>query len=221
VTTQVLLVARAPEAEPLRPELAELVGPARYVRLQQMLLARAAAWAAGVAPGHVHVAVEPADAEASLRPLVGGEAELFPQEGDGASARLAAAAERVLSAGGAPVLIAWPELPRWRPEHAAGALGDLADGCQVSVGPLFDGGFYLVALARFVPEVFALPDEAWRSPEAMGRMLATVHQAGLGAGLLRAERALRRPADVRAELADPLLDEELRDVLRGEGPGFS
>ena len=32
-------------------------------------------------------------------------------------------------------------------------------------------------------------------------------------GLLRAERGLARPADVRAALADPLLDPELRALL--------
>ncbi len=210
---RVLLLARDPGAEPLRPELAALLGPTRYVRLEEMLLARAAAWSAAVAPGRVHVAFEPAGAGSSVRELVGEEADLFAQAGEGASRRVAAAARRVFDAGDGPVLIVWPDLPRWRPEHAAGALDDLGDGCDVSVGPVFDGGFYLVALARFAPAVFELPDDGWRHPEAMGRMLAAAHQAGLDAGLLRAERALRRPSDVRAFLADPLLDDELRDVL--------
>ena len=207
---RVLLVARDPEAEPLRPELAELLGPARYIRMEQLLLSRAAEWAAAVAPGRVHVAVEPGGAEPSLHGLVGEVAELFAS----ASRQVGTAARRVFDAGGeGPVFIVWPELPRWRPEHAAGALDDLGNGCDVSVGPVFDGGFYLVALARFSPAVFTLPDDGWRHPEAMGQMLLAAHQAGLDAGLLRAERALRRPADVRAFLADPLLDEELRDVL--------
>lgn len=213
MTARVLLVARDPEADPLRPELAALLGPARYVELERMLLARAAAWAAAVAPGRVHVTVEPAGAESMVRALVGEVADLFAPAAAGASERVGEAARRVFDTGDGPVLIAWPELPYWRPEHAAGALDDLADGCDVSVGPVFDGGFYLVALARFAPAVFELPEDGWRHPEAMGRMLAAAHQADLDAGLLRAERAMRRPADVRAFLADPLLDEELRAVL--------
>ncbi len=181
--------ARDPAADPFHPELAHLLGPARSVRLEQLLHRRAAAWAAEVAPGGVHVALAPAG--------------------------ISTAAERVFAAGRGPLLIMWPELPLWRPEHAAGALGDLADGCDVSVGPVFDGGFYLVALARFVPAVLELPDDGWRGPDAMGRILAVAHEAGLEAGLLRAERALRRPGDVRAAVADPLLDDELRAVLSG------
>jgi uncharacterized protein len=210
---RVLLVARDPGAEPLRPELAELLGPARYAALEGILLARAAAWAAAVAPGRVHVAFEPDGAESAVRPLVGAGAELLPQTGQGASRRVAAAARDVFDAGDGPVLVVWPELPRWRAEHAAGALDDLGDGCDVSVGPVFDGGFYLLALARFVPAVFELPEDGWRHPEAMGQLLTAAHQAGLDAGLLRAERALRRPADIRAFLADPLVDDELREVL--------
>ena len=198
---------------PLRAELAELLGLAGYAQLERILLARAAAWAAAVAPGAVHVAFEPAGAEPSLAPLVGEVAQRFALAGEGASRRVGAAAERLFEFGEGPVLIVWPELPRWRPEHAAGALADLADGCDVSVGPVFDGGFYLVALARFTPAVFELPDDGWRHPEAMGQMLTAAHLAGLDAGLLRAERALRRAADVRAFLADPLVDDELREVL--------
>jgi hypothetical protein len=43
--------------------------------------------------------------------------------------------------------------------------------------------------------------------------LAAARDAGLEVGLLRAERALHRPADVRAALADPLLPAEVARVL--------
>jgi glycosyltransferase A (GT-A) superfamily protein (DUF2064 family) len=209
------VIARAPGAEPARPELAELLGTGRYERLEQLLLARALAWAARVAPGHVHIAYDPAGAEPALRGLAGEGVSIFPLTGDGVSRRLLRAVERVLGEGHGPVLVAWPELPQWRPAHADGALDDLSDGCDVSVGPVFDGGFYLLALARLVPSLFELPDDGWRSPEAMGRLLAAAQHEALEPGLLRAERGLRRPADVRAAVADPLLDPDLADVLRG------
>ena len=57
---------------------------------------------------------------------------------------------RRISAGadGAPVLVVWPVLPRWLPEHGTAILDDLAAGCEASVAPVFDGGLYLLALAR-------------------------------------------------------------------------
>jgi glycosyltransferase A (GT-A) superfamily protein (DUF2064 family) len=102
-------------------------------------------------------------------------------------------------------------------QHARAALGDLEAGCDVVLGPAIDGGFYLIGLARPLPQLFALPEQAWRSPDAMTVGLAAARDSGLEIGLLRAERALHRPADVRAALADPLLAPELEPILRRSG----
>jgi hypothetical protein len=187
----VLLVAPDVDAGAggVRPELVELLGSDRCAALGRTLITRAERWAADIAPGRVHVT-------GVSEGLAGAVAQAWTEAGDG------------------PLLVVWPDLPRWRAEHAAGALGDLADGCGVSVGPVFDGGFYLLALRQPVPSLFELAPDAWSGPEAMGLALEVVHRAGLGAGLLRTERGLRRVADVRAALADPLLDAELRSILQ-------
>ncbi len=138
---------------------------------------------------------------------------LFPQSGTGISGRLAQASARLFARGEGPVLIIWPDLPRWRADHASGALSDLSDGCDVSFGPEFDGGFYMIGLARPLPALFGLPEQAWRSPDAMSAAIVAAREAGLEVGLLRAERGLRRPEDVRAVLADPLTDAEMRGIL--------
>ena len=108
------------------------------------------------------------------------------------------------------MLVVWPDLAAWRSDHAAGALDDLADGCALSLGPMFDGGFYLVAFARPVRALLELADDAWRRPDPIGLAADARPAASLAIGLLRTERGLRTPADVRALLADPLLDDELR-----------
>jgi hypothetical protein len=111
--------------------------------------------------------------------------------------------------GDGPLLVAWPDLPRWRTEHASAALEDLADGCTLALGPVFDGRFYLLAFAEPLPAVLAL--EA--GPDVIGLAIAAAHEAQGQAGLLRAERGLHNGADVAAALADPLLDSELRALL--------
>ena len=172
------------------PELRGLLGSARALELENLLLERALRWASELSPERVEQA--------------------------GPSEKLADAVQRVLTAGdGAPAVVVWPTLPRWGPEHAQGVLDDLASGCEASVGPVYDGGLYLLALTRVLPAVFELPAEAWDSPDAMGRVLGAINKEGVDVGLLRAERGLRRLGDVRAALADPLLDEELRSLLSG------
>jgi hypothetical protein len=153
--------------------------------LERELLGRARRWADELAPGRV--------VQAS-----GGVGEAVAGLFDG---------------GEGPVLVVWPELVRWRSDHATGALDDLADDCQISVGPMFDGGFYLVAFARLVPALVDLPDDAWQTRDPIGLAAAAAQRSGLGIGLLRTERGLRTAADVSAVLADPLVDDELRQLL--------
>lgn len=218
----VLLVAPDPDAGAggVRPEVAELLGSDRCAALGRLLITRAVRWAADIAPGRVQITCEPAAADA-VRALAGDRARLrvdAPAHGAGAgvSEVLAGVVARAWTeAADGPLLVVWPDLPSWRAEQAASALDDLAHGCGVSVGPVFDGGFYLLALRRPVPSLFELPADAWSSPDAIGLALDVAHRAGLQVGLLRPERGLRRAADVRAALADPLLDPELRSILQG------
>jgi glycosyltransferase A (GT-A) superfamily protein (DUF2064 family) len=112
-----------------------------------------------------------------------------------------------------PTLVVWPELPVWLPETGTAALDDLAAGCAVSIGPVFDGALYLLALAEPIPELLALGERPWQGVQAIDRVFGVVEGRQLEVGLLRAERGLRRPGDVRALRADPLTDGELRGLL--------
>jgi uncharacterized protein len=210
----VLIMGRAPRRGEVRRALEPLLGQDRCVALQSALIAQAAAWAAQVAPDAVHVAHDPPDVGRELRALVGTSAAMFPQNGDGIAGRLADAAARVFARKDGPLLIVWPDLPRLRPEHAAAALDDLEAGCDAVLGPVIDGGLYLLAIARPLPKLFALPERAWRSPDVMMLGIAAARDAGLEIGILRGERGLHHPSDVRAALADPLLPSELARILR-------
>jgi glycosyltransferase A (GT-A) superfamily protein (DUF2064 family) len=210
----VLMMARAPRRGEVRRALEPLLGADGCVALQSELIAQAASWAHEVAPDAVHVAHDPPDAGSELRAVVGPDASLFPQNGDGIAGRLADAAARVFARVEGPLLIVWPDLPRLRPEHASAALDDLAAGCDVVFGPAIDGGLYLIGIPRPLPKLFSLPEQVWRSPDVMTMGIAAARDAGLEIGILRAERALHRPADVRAALADPMVPEALASILR-------
>lgn len=214
VAPLVLVMARAPRRGEVHRALEPLLGVDRCLALHLALIAGTAAWASEVAPGAVYVAHDPPDGGPDLRPLFGPDATLFPQNGEGIAARLSDAAARVFAQRDGPLLIVWPDLPRLSARHAAAALGDLGAGCDVVLGPVIDGGLYLLGIARPVPQLFALPEASWRGRDVMMIGLSAVREAGLELGILRAERALHRPADVRAALADPLLPEGLAKILR-------
>ena len=214
VRPAVLVMVRAPRRGEVRRALEPLIGADGCIALQAALIRQSVQWAGELNPRSINVAHDPPDAGPELRGLVGPEAILFPQNGDGIAGRTADAAARVFSRGPGPLLIVWPDLPRLRSVHAEAALDDLSAGCDVVFGPVFDGGFYLVAISRPMPKLFSLPELAWRSADAMTMGLAAAREAGLEVGILRAERALHRPADVRAALADPTL---AGDVARALG----
>jgi len=209
-----LVMAKAPRAGETKTRLEPLLGPEGCARLQARLLARAARWAADVAPGAAFVAFTPDDALAEVGELVPAGTDLFPQEGADLGERLAAATGRVLAMHDGPLLTIGTDLATLDPRHAAAALEDLADGIEVTFGPAFDGGYYLIGLREPHPEVFALPAEEWGGPRVLQLSLQAAAEAGLSLGMLRGERDLDTPADARAALADPRFPDDIAEMLR-------
>ena len=209
----VLIMARAPRRGEVRHALEPLIGLDGCVALQTALLVEAIRWSRTLAPREVYVAHDPADAGRDLQRLAGEDAILFPQNGDGIAGRVADAVGRVSAHSSGPIVIVWPDLPRFSQIHADAVRLDLSGGADLVLGPVFDGGFYLLALARPLPSLFALPEQVWRGPDSFNQVLLAAARAGLEVGVLRGERALHRPADVRAALADPLLPEAVARAL--------
>jgi glycosyltransferase A (GT-A) superfamily protein (DUF2064 family) len=169
-------------------ELATLIGPAQATAVQARLLAQTTDWVQGLPTRSFHTA--PPDAP------------------------LPAQIDSIFAAAGGPLLVVWPRLPRLRPEHVEGALGDLEAGSDLVFGPLVDGGFYLFGLSRPTPDVMALLEEGFETVPGTPGALAAAAQAGLELGYLRPERGLRSQADLEAALADPLTPPELRNILQ-------
>ncbi len=214
----VLVMARAPRRGEVRRALEPLLGLERCVALQSALIVGAVEWARALHPRAILVAHDPPDAGPELHALLGDDVLVFPQNGEGIAGRMADAAVRAFARGPGPLLIVWPDLPQLRPAHAAGALADLEAGCDVVFGPVFDGGFYLVAIPRPLPQLFGLPERVWRDADPIGVGVRAARDSGLEVGILRAERALHRPADVRAALADPTLPEAIARALGRREP---
>jgi glycosyltransferase A (GT-A) superfamily protein (DUF2064 family) len=214
VTAAVLVMTRAPRPGACKARLEPLIGPAGCARLQALLIARAAAWGRAVAGERLYVAYATEgdrDGDAGeIAALVGEPADVFAQRGEEFGERLAGAVAHVLADGG-PVLVIGTSLPGLSAAHAAGALGDMSAGCDVSVGPATGGGFYLLALRAHLPELLRAGDVSGEPP--LAAMLAAATAGALSVGLLRSERDLRTPDDARALLADPLTPADVRAAL--------
>ncbi len=209
----VVIMARAPRRGEVRHALESLLGLDGCLALQTALLVEALRWARSLKPRGLYIAHEPADAGRELQLLGGDGTVLFPQNGEGIAARVADAVARVSSHSVGPVLVVWPDLAHFRQIHARAARIDLTTGADLVLGPVFDGGYYLIGVARPLPALFSLPELIWRGPDSLNQVLLAAAGLGLEIGMLQGERALHRPADVRAALADPLLPEAVRRAL--------
>jgi glycosyltransferase A (GT-A) superfamily protein (DUF2064 family) len=202
-----LILADPPVPGACLPGLEPMLGPDGCARLQEVLVRRAAAWAAEAAPGRALVAGD-------VAALVPAGTVVFPQSGGHRGERLIAAVQEAFErAGPGPLLVAGTGVPRLSAPHAAAALADLAEGCDATFGPALDGGFYLAGLAGSYAAVFTLPDEAWEEGDLLTGILTRARENELELGLLRYERELRGPLDARALLADPLAPADVLAVL--------
>ncbi len=208
-------MARAPRPGEAKTRLEPLLGREGCARLQAALIARAVAWAreVGCEPW---VAYTPADAREELAACAPG-AQLVAQEGEDLGQRLQHATGHVLARQDGPLITVGTDLPTLRARHARAALDDLAVGCDTSIGPTADGGYYLVALREPHPELFALPADAWGGPQVFELTIAAARRAGLELGMLRLEIDLDTPADARWLLLDTALPEGVAAILRGGG----
>ena len=170
------------------PELERALGSEPLAELRAALRAAAEAWARTVAPDAVHHAE--------------------------AGEPLADAVSRVFGVHDGPLLVAWPLLPKFRRGHAAGALDDLEAGCDVVLGPVIDGGLYLLGLARPVPALLSLADAGWQDPDIMTSALPPRELRASKSACFAPSARCGHLGDVRAALADPLLPEDVRRILR-------
>lgn len=209
----VLVMAKAPRPGFTKTRLEPLLGPEGCARLQRVLIARAARWAA--AAGEAYVAFTPQDAHDELAPLLPPGVAAFAQSGGHLGERLEHAFAHVAEREGTPVVVVGTDQPALGAHHSRAAADDLAAGVDVTLGPATDGGYYLLGAARPDPALFALDAEAWGGPEVLGRTMRSIHDAGLSMGWLRSERDLDEPADAAALLADPRTPADVVAALRG------
>ena len=202
-----------------RSALEPLLGPAGIAALDDVLLRRAADWAARTAPGAAFVALAPGSAQ-SDPPSAG--VNCFEQRDGSAPERLTDAVARVFAAGCGPVVVVRPDFARLGDEHADAALADLRDGCDVVLGVAVGGGLYLLGMREPQPRLFALAGDDDDGETTRRNAREVTEGLELEVGMLHYERALVGPADVLALVADPMAPPEVVAALaggRGSGSG--
>lgn len=99
------------------------------------------------------------------------------QQGEGLGARLAVAFQEGFLSGARKVLAIGSDSPHLPPERLREALEAL-DTFDLALGPTDDGGYYLIGLRKFAPEI--LSGVEWGTGRVLEQTLRAAERAGLG-----------------------------------------
>lgn len=94
--------------------------------------------------------------------------------------RMADAFQRAFAAGGKHVIIIGSDCPELTVEILEEAFAAL-DTCDAIIGPAHDGGYYMLGMNRFIPELFQ--GIAWSTPAVLGQTFEVFDRLRLDYGI--------------------------------------
>ncbi|HWP66650.1 MAG TPA: TIGR04282 family arsenosugar biosynthesis glycosyltransferase [Candidatus Limnocylindria bacterium] len=196
-------MAKHPTPGQVKSRLAATLGAETAADFQRAFVLDLAARldAAGIA---VWWAVWPPDAP--FHDVVPG-ARVLPQEGADLGERMGGVARRLLAGGAGGVVLLGADVPHVHLAEVRAAVQALERGeVPVVLGPAADGGYYLLGLARLVPEIFR--DVAWGRPDVRSVTEARLGALGVAYRLVADDFDVDEPADLR-RLAERLRQGDL------------
>ena len=201
--TAILVMAKAPVPGRVKTRLEPVFTAAECAEIQEALIDRTLRWALEVAPEATVLALDgpQIDVPAGVRTI--------PQNGAELGERLGNATAEAFPETGGPLLVVGVDT-RLTPAHAEAARAQLGAGAEAVFGPAVDGGYYLLGLARPMPELFAVDPGEWGGERVLELSLAAAWAAGHRTALIHPERDLDTPADAAALEDDPEIGELLR-----------
>lgn len=194
VKPRVMLFTRYPVPGLAKTRLIPTIGPERAARLQQRMtesiLAQLAAPSLSGVEGEIRFT---GASEDEMRRWLGG-AWLYRPQGDGDLGARLSEAFRLAFHERAPAVIAiGADVPRLSAYILRAALDELR-AHDVVVGPTTDGGYYLIGMHAFHPELFE--DIPWGTETVCERTLAEARKSGLRLGRLPELQDVDRPEDL-------------------------
>lgn len=169
-----VVLARYPRPGFVKRRLAETIGDVAAAELYRAFLSDLQRRVSRHPCWTTYWAFEPA--QSPFAEEIGRGDRAFPQEGRDLGERMASAMSRTFAAGHSRVVLIGSDIPHVPLVALEDAFRLLAAGAELVLGPVDDGGYYLIG-ARAVPPVFA--GMVWGGPEVFRATLAAAHAAGV------------------------------------------
>ncbi len=195
---RILIFAKAPVAGAVKTRLIPRLGAAGAAHFAHEMLNFTFIEALAVADVRVELCAAPAPDYAAWHNKVPAGVETSDQGNGDLGERLARAAKRTIDSGEFAILIGsdCPALDRHRLQSAAAALRDV----DAFLHPAADGGYALLALRRFSPDIFA--GIAWSSDAVAEQTLQRIGRLGWSCCAGETLRDIDDPADYDAWITE-------------------
>jgi uncharacterized protein len=143
---------------------------------------------------------------AQMQDWLGTDVNYEPQPGGDLGDRLIAAFKTAFTKGQTSVVIVGTDCPDLNSTLLEKSF-DVLQQHELVLGPAIDGGYYLVGLGRFVPELFE--EIAWSTQAVLEQTLAITQQLDLEPVLLECLSDVDLPQDLENPTVQSLLDMDL------------
>lgn len=206
--TKIIVFAKTPLAGRVKTRLCPPLEPPQAARLYTRMVRHTLEGACAAAPGTVELHCAPSPAAPFFVNCARRYGVSLHQQAEGNIGARMAYALRAASPD-EPLLLIGSDCPARSVGDLHAAIKMLEAGADAVLGPVEDGGYSLIGLARFVPQVFA--EICWSTDRVTSQTLARFAALDLRSATLQTLWDVDRPADlVRVHSSFPEL---LADVL--------
>lgn len=195
---RILIFAKAPVPGAVKTRLIPRTGAAGAAQFAQRMLRFTCAEALAVPGARAELCASPDPGDPAWRGMIPEGVETSDQGSGELGERLARATKRAIDAGESAILIGsdCPALERKRLKSAADALHKV----DAFIHPALDGGYALLALRRFSPDLFS--GIAWSTSAVAEETLKRIDSLGWSYAAGEKLRDIDEPADYDAWLAE-------------------
>ncbi|MBI2841568.1 MAG: TIGR04282 family arsenosugar biosynthesis glycosyltransferase [Acidobacteria bacterium] len=186
-----LVFAKAPVPGTVKTRLCPPLTPKNAALLYRAML-RDTTRIAGASGCDTFFCYSPRGSKAMLRRVIGDQQFIWQGTGD-LGARLARCFQRALGVGYRKVIAIGADSPTLPVERITAAAREL-DRADLVVGPAVDGGYYLIGLSRWAPDVFrAIP---WSTGDVLSRTIARARTRRIRWSVLDPLHDVDQPSDL-------------------------
>jgi uncharacterized protein len=153
-TNSIVIMAKAPAPNKVKTRLTPPLTPFEASSLYHNFLLDKIEQIKGIEEARPFIAYTPQSSESFFKSIIPPRFSLISQEGKDLGERLTKVSQELFAQGAEKVIILDSDTPNLPIDHIREGLARL-DETDVVLGPCEDGGYYLIGMRSFIPEIFS------------------------------------------------------------------